>query len=120
MKRPHPAQVALAVIAIVSLIALWSTVNRLIQNNDNGFSWSGEPSDEVILEMAFNTMSWGLIAPALGTAAAASVLGLVLIWCLSPDRQSSPRSTRTMSAAGSTENRTAVTVPNASPSISNS
>jgi hypothetical protein len=120
MRRPHPAQIALAAIAIVSLIALWSTVNRLINNNDNGFSWNGEPSDEVILEMALNTMSWGLIAPALGMAAAASVLGLVLIWCLSPDRQSSPRSTRTMSAAGSTENRTAVTTPNASPSISNS
>jgi nucleoside permease NupC len=118
MRRPHPAQVALAVIAVVSLIALWDTVTRSIQNN--GFSWSGEPSDEVIFAMALNTLSWVILMPALATAAAASVLGLVLIWCLSPDRQSLSRSTRTMSAAGPTENRTAVTTPNASPSISNS
>jgi hypothetical protein len=110
--------VALAAIAVVSLMALWDTVNRIMRNN--GFSWSGEPSDEVVLAMAFNNLSWVILVPALGTAAAASVLGLVLIWCLSPDRQRSSRSTRTMSAAGSTENRTAVTTPNASPSISKS
>jgi hypothetical protein len=118
MRRPHPAQIALALIALVSLIALWDTVNRIVQNN--GLSWSGEPSDEVVFAMALNTLSWVILMPALAMAAAASLLGLVLIWCLAPVRQSAPRSTRTMSAAGSTENRTAVTTPNASPSISNS
>lgn len=118
MRRPHPAEVALALIPVASLMALWDTVNRSLQNN--GFSWSGEPSDEVVLAMAFNTLSWVILMPALGTAAAASVLGLVLVWCLSLARQSASRSTRTMSAAGSTENRTAVTTPNASPSISKS
>jgi hypothetical protein len=118
MRRPHPAAVALAVIPVVSLIALWDSVTRNIQNN--GFSWSGEPSDEVVLAMALHNLSWALVMPALGTAAAASVLGLVLIWCLSPDRQSSWRSTRTMREAGSTRNRAETTEPNSSPSISNS
>lgn len=114
MRRPHPAEVALAVIAVVSLIALWGTVNSVLQNS---ISWTGEPSDEVIFEMALNTLSWGLAMPALATAAAASALGLVLIWCLSQRPQ---RGTRTMSEAGSTRNRAETTVPNSSPSISSS
>lgn len=115
MRRPHPSEVALAVIAVLSLIALWGTVKRLSENSS--FSWSGEPSDEVIFQMALNTLSWGLAMPALATAAAASALGLVLIWCLSQRPQ---RGTRTMSEAGSTRNRAETTVPNSSPSISSS
>ena len=105
-------------ITVLSLLALWGTVDSALQNN--GFSWSGEPSDEVIVAMALNTLSWVVVMPALSTAATASALGLVIVWCLSPDRQRSPRSTRMMSAAGSTEKRAAATMPNSSPSISNS
>lgn len=114
MRRLHPAEVALAVIAVISLIALWGTVDSALQNS---ISWTGEPSDEVILEMALNTLSWVLAMPALATAAAASALGLVLVWCLSQRPQ---RGTRTMREAGSTRNRAETTVPNSSPSISSS
>jgi hypothetical protein len=115
VRRLHAAEVILAVICVVSLIALWGTVSRLLENS--GASWSAEPSDQVIFEMALNNLSWAIAMPALATAAAASALGLVLIWCLSPDRQ---RATRTMSEEGSTRNRADTTVPNSSPSISNS
>ncbi len=117
MRRLHPAEVALVVLAIVPIVVLWELLAATQRNT--GMSWSGEPSQEVIFTMALNQLAH-LLGPVLGTVSGAAALGLVLIWCLAPARQRSTRSTRTTSAAGSTRNRAATTVPNSSPSISNS
>lgn len=120
MSRLHPAGIALGVVAVVALIGL-SWVASSLQDLQRDVNWSGQtPPPEVVHGWALLNFSYSIAMPALSTAAAASVLGLVLVWCLSPDRQSVSRSTRTMRAAGSTENRTAVTTPNSSPSISKS
>lgn len=127
MGRPHPAEIALGTFAIVSALALWSMGEWLRANQ--GFGWSGEPNEEQMIMMAVSRLFWSL-SPTLGFAAAGALLGLVFARCLRsapsdarstrtpPDQSSS--ATRTMSAAGSTENLTESTLPNSSPSISNS
>jgi hypothetical protein len=127
MTRPHPAEIALAAVAVVSALALWSMGEWVRTNQEYG--WSGEPTAEQLLRIAVSQLFWSL-SPALAFAAPGSVLGLVFAWCFRPDRTDassartslgqSSSATRTMSAAGSTENLTESTLPNSSPSISNS
>jgi hypothetical protein len=117
VNRLHPATIALGVIAVAAAVGLWWFASAL-QDVQRGLEWSGEvPPPDVMLGWAFLNFAYTLAMPALATAAAASALGLVLIWCLSPRPQ---RATRTMSEAGSTRNRAETTVPNSSPSISSS
>ncbi len=127
MERPHPAEIALGTVAIFSALALWSMGEWLRTNQ--GFGWSGEPNEEQMMLMAVSRLFWSL-SPTLGFAAAGSVLGLVFARSLRPARNDarsirtrpdqSSSGTRTTSAAGSTENLTERTLPNSSPSISNS
>jgi hypothetical protein len=114
MRRLHPAEIGLVVLTIVPLAVLSELLAATRRNT--GMSWSGEPSQEQILAMALSQLAF-LLGPVLGTVSGAAALGLVFVWCLAPSRQ---RSTRTMSAAGSTRNRAAKIMPNSSPSISNS
>lgn len=116
MKGVHPAVIALGIITIASAAGLWWLLNAS-QEFQRGLQWSGAtPPPEIMQAWAFFNFSSAVAMPALATAAAASALGLVLVWIV----RARQRSTRTMSAAGSTEKRTAVTSPSASPSISNS
>lgn len=127
MKRRHPAELGLGTLAVVAALALW-LMGEWVRTNQ-GFGWSGEPTDEQMLMMAVSQLWWAL-SPAFAFAAAGSVLGLVFVWCfrLAPSElrrrsttaDQSSSATRTMSAAGSTENLTESTLPNSSPSISNS
>jgi hypothetical protein len=114
MSRPRVPEVALAVIAIASGALLWA----LIDFTRTGYSYTGEPSQEEMLAVALNHLSW-MLAPVLAFATAACALGLLFVWCFAAPAQSTS-ATRTTSAAGSTENLTATTSPNSSPSISNS
>jgi hypothetical protein len=117
MTRPHPALIALGVIGVAATIGLWWLAAVVLQAQRE-LQWSGDvPTPEVIRAWAFFNFANMIAIPALATAAAASALGIVLVWCLSPGRQ---RATRTMSEAGSTRNRAETTVPNSSPSISSS
>jgi hypothetical protein len=116
MKGIHPAAIALGLITLAGVAGLWWFASAL-QEMQRGLQWSGAtPPPDVMQAWAFFNFSLVVVMPALATAAAASGLGIVLL-SLVRARQ---RSTRTMSAAGSTEKRTAVTSPSASPSISNS
>lgn len=116
MRRLHVAEVALGVTAVASGALLWALID--FTRSAQGFAWSENPTQEQMLAMAVSQMTW-ILSPVLGFAVAACVLGLVFVWCFAAPRQ--PISaTRTMSAAGSTVKRTAVTSPNSSPSISNS
>lgn len=116
MKGVHPAAIALGSITLVSAAGMWWLLNAT-QELQRGLQWSGAtPPPEVMQAWAFFNFSSAVAMPALATAVAVSVLGLVLVWIM----RARQRSTRTMSAAGSTEKRTAVTLPSASPSISNS
>lgn len=127
MRRPHPAEIALGAFAIVSALALW-LMGEWVRTHQ-GFGYNGEPTDEQLSMMAVSQLTW-LLSPALAFAAAGSALGLVVAWCIRPARTDAPSrttradqsssATRTMSAAGSTENLTESTLPNSSPSISNS
>ena len=113
---PHPALIALGVIAVSAVVGLWWFAGAMLAAQRE-FQWSGDvPPPEVIAIWTFTSFAYVIAMPALATAAAASALGLVLVWIV----RARQRSTRTMSAAGSTENRAAVTTPNSSPSISNS
>ena len=114
-RRVHPTVIALGAVAVLPLLVAAELYNASRRTMTMGFSWQGEPSDEQVMAMAMNQLSWTL-GPILAATSAAAALGLVLFWCLAP-RQ---RGTRTMSDAGSTRNRAATTVPNSSPSISNS
>lgn len=117
MSRPHPAVIALGAIALAATIGLWWLAVVALEAA-RGLQWSGDvPEPEVIRAWAFLNFAHIIAMPALATAAAASALGLVLVWCLARLRQAG---TRTMSDAGSTRNRAETSVPNSSPSISNS
>lgn len=121
---------AVVLLALVAVVAVFSTAWALgVLMTEQGVSWSGEPSEEQLWALRIIRFA-DMIAPTATTVAVLAVLGVIIIGAVSsrtlthdaaePDRQRAPRSTRTMSAAGSTENRTAVTTPNVSPSISNS
>ena len=117
MTRPHPATIALGVFGAAALAGLWWAVAAM-QEAESRLQWSGEsPPPDVVQAWALFNFGYSLALPSLGLAVAASAVGLVLVWCLPRLRQ---RGTRTMSDAGSTRNRAATTVPNSSPSISNS
>ena len=116
MKGIHPAAIVLGVITVVGVAGLWWFAGA-VQELQRGLQWSGAtPPPEVMLGWAFFNFSLAIAMPALATAAAASALGLAFVWIV----RARQRSTRTMSAAGSTAKRTAVTSPSASPSTSNS
>ncbi len=123
MTRPHPALIALGASCVLALMGLWSAVQSMGELQRR-LQWTGEtPSDDAAAAWALYDFAHVIVFPGLATAAAASALGIVLavvlVRMLRPGVQSSS-ATRTMSAAGSTENLTESTVPNTSPSISNS
>ena len=123
MTRWHPALIALGVIAALALLGLWGAANH-VQELYRGMQWSGEtPPEEVTQAWALSDFLHWLAMPALSTATAACVIAIALVVVFgrmfaAPAQSTS--ATRTTSAAGSTENRTATTSPNSSPSISNS
>jgi hypothetical protein len=86
MTRPHPATIALAVIAVVSALGLWWFAAAMQESQQN-LHWEGDaPTAEVILAWAFYNFGYSLAMPALGMASVASLLGLVLAWCISRER----------------------------------
>lgn len=122
----NPAAVVLVVVAVAAVfVAVWA-IGTLV--DDRGMSWSEQPTEEQLAQLRLIQLANVIPAPATVVAVFA-VLGVIVIGAVTsrassaaaaPDRQRTSRSTRTMSAAGSTEKRAAVTTPNFSPSISNS
>lgn len=127
-----PAVVSLFAVFVVSLVALQGVARLLADANKEVNDRMAVSADMTGAEM---NQAWAWIGlgytgvQMLGVLAAASALALVFVWCFWPrgvrpdgvtnDVQSSD-GTRTMSAAGSTVNLADTTVPNSSPSISNS
>lgn len=111
----NPAVIVLAVAVLLAGVAtIWSLG---IVMEDRVSSWEGEPTEEQLWEQRWIQVAHFI--PAQATILAVSgTLGIIVIGAASDrDRY---RSTRTMSAAGSTAKRAAVTTPNSSPSISTS
>ena len=105
----------LNVAAVLSVITvIWSLA---VVVDFQGASWQGEPTEAQIWEQRWIQAAQSIPGPATILAVSAT-LGIIVIGAASA--QEHYRSTRTMSAAGSTENRAAVTTPNSSPSISTS
>lgn len=114
----NPAALVLAVTAVASVIAAaWAL--GMVADYQGGF-WQGVPTEEQIWEQRFIQLAQ-VTAPYATMLAVSATLGLIIIGAVSASpHRDRYRSTRTMSAAGSTANRAAVTTPNASPSISTS
>ncbi len=133
MKRPsaqlrNPALLALAGVFVISLVGLQGlsrTIADRYRDLSSFNSQSGSESDMNAMNQfyaALNALGQG--TSALGSLAAASALALVFVWCFWPRgaraAAQSSDGTRMMSEAGSTVNLADTTVPNSSPSISNS
>lgn len=138
MRRPStllrtPAVIALAAVFVLSLVGLQGLSRVIAEGYDALNSWGGEAMSEA--DMLAMNEHWAMLGAlgqasgALGVLAAASALALVFVWCFwprgarpteVPTGVQSSEDTRTMSAAGSTVNLAETTVPNSSPSISNS
>lgn len=111
----NPAAIVLAVAVVLSLItAIW-TLGVVV--GYEGASWEGQPTEAEIWEQRWIEAIQSIPAPAT-LLAVSGTLGIIVIGAATARQHY--RSTRTMSAAGSTENRAAVTTPNSSPSISTS
>ncbi|MCP2370086.1 hypothetical protein BJ978_000762 [Agromyces terreus] len=128
-----PAVIALAATFVGSILALqgvWRVLAAASEeiNRRQSQAMTAEESNELFRESAevYAWLNFGwAAAPTLGVLAAASALALVFVWCFwprgaAPAAAQSSDGTRTMSAAGSTVNRAETTVPNSSPSTSNS
>ena len=111
----NPAAVVLLVAVVLSLIAVAWAIGVIV--DQHGFSWTDQPTEEQVLQLRLVRLADTIPRPA-AVLAVAATLGLIVIGAASAREHY--RSTRTMSAAGSTENRAAVTTPNSSPSISTS
>lgn len=111
----NPAAIVLLAVVVLSAIAATWAIGLAI--GYQGTSWQGEPTEEQIWEQRFIQAAQAIPAHATILAVSAT-LGFIIIGAVSS--RGRYRSTRTMSAAGSTANRAAVTTPKASPSISTS
>ncbi|SFR68703.1 hypothetical protein SAMN05428970_0492 [Agromyces sp. CF514] len=127
----NPAVIALIALLVGSVLLLqW--VSRAQADGYqaiSSFQQSVTVGEQTAVQVEVNAMyAWinaaGMAATVLGGFAAASALALVFAWCFWPRAAKaagqSSDGTRMMSAAGSTVNRADTTVPNSSPSISNS
>jgi hypothetical protein len=116
----HPATIALVVVLVASLASLQVVATALeaiqsdLNNSQRGDGFMAFEEQFVWMNVCSTAIQL------LGLTAAASALALVFVWCFSAKPGQSSEGTRTMSAAGSTVNRTETTVPNSSPSTSNS
>lgn len=120
----NPAAILLCVIVLVAVMAtVWAVV---VVVEDTGDVWlNPEPSEAAIAQYRIVQFAAAIPAPAtlVGVLALLGVLFVGAVTSRVVDADLAERSysaTRTMSAAGSTRNRAAMTVPNSSPSISNS
>ncbi len=114
----NPAALVLAAAVVVSVFAATWALGFMV--DFQGTSWQGEPTEEQLWEQRFFQVAQYIAEPATMLAVSAT-LGFIIVAAASsrpgPGRY---RSTRTMSAAGATTKRAAVTTPNSSPSISTS
>lgn len=111
----NPAVVALAVLALLGVLAANWGIGVTVE--DQGFSWTGAPTEAQLWEVRLTRIANVVPGPA-AVLAVVAALGILVIG--SATEQSRQRSTRTASAAGSIRNRAATTVPNSSPSVSDS
>ncbi len=134
MPRPkplrNPAVIGLGVVLVASILAVQGLARIVADGYDALSSSQGTTAEEMnalnVQWMTLDAMNQAINA--LGVLAATSALALVFVWCFWPRGGRGPagragqssEGTRTMSAAGSTVNLAETTVPNSSPSISNS
>ncbi len=128
-----PAVIGLIAVFGLSLVAL-QALSRSIADAMTEMNSIGQATTEEELAAVNELYTWwntGYMAvQTLGLLAAASALALVFVWCYwprgaaqrtsAPAKAQSSEGTRMMSEAGSTVNLADTTVPNSSPSISNS
>ncbi|KRE31413.1 hypothetical protein [Agromyces sp. Soil535] len=108
----NPAVVALAVLALLGVVAANWAIGVSVE--DQGFSWSGAPTEAQLWEVRLTRIANMVPGPA-ALLAVVAALGILVVG--SATERSRQRSTRTMSAAGSARNGAATTVPNSSSSI---
>lgn len=134
MSRPsaairNPALLALVAVLVLSIAGLQWLSQVIADGYDEMNSYGGQEMSEA--DMNAMNERWAILSSlgqasnAIATLAATSALALVFVWCFWPRGAAlaaaqSSEGTRTMSAAGSTVNLADTTVPNSSPSISNS
>lgn len=113
----HPATIALIALLVASVVGLQWVGRSLAESNSMQYEGlSGEEINTVFLWINAGYQAMQV----LGFTAAAAALALVFVWCFWPRGAQSSDGTRTISAAGSTVKRAETTVPNSSPSTSNS